>query len=282
MMGGHIEVESTVGKGSKFKVFLKKLEVSSLVESEHKSSEPDISGLIFEPARLLVVDDISHNRELIVNFLQKYDLEIYSAENGKEAVKIAMKHKPDLILMDLKMPVMDGFEATSIIKSNSDLASVPIIALTASALKEEQEKILNFGFDHFLSKPISQKELIHELSGYLRYKSPASENENTNKLNLGEQKIATETLERIPELIKILEGKSKEKWELIRSTFILTEIESFAVEIKKTAQSFNIQSLEEWADKLIEQSQNIDMENLPATISQYEEFISGFKTIIKP
>ena len=282
MMGGHIEVESTVGKGSKFKVFLKKLEVSSLVESEHKSSEPDISGLIFEPARLLVVDDISHNRELIVNFLQKYDLEIYSAENGKEAVKIAMKHKPDLILMDLKMPVMDGFEATSIIKSNSDLSSVPIIALTASALKEEQEKILNFGFDHFLSKPISQKELIHELSGYLRYKSPASENENTNKLNLGEQKITTETLERMPELIKILEGKSKEKWELIRSTFILTEIESFAVEIKKTAQSFNIQSLEEWADKLIEQSQNIDMENLPATISQYEEFISGFKTIIKP
>ncbi|MBN1985347.1 MAG: response regulator [Prolixibacteraceae bacterium] len=282
MMGGHIEVESTVGKGSKFKVFLKKLEVSSLVESEQKSTGPDISGLIFEPARLLVVDDISHNRELIVNFLQKYDLEIYSAENGKEAVKIAMKHKPDLILMDLKMPVMDGFEATSILKSNSNLASVPVIALTASALKEEREKILNFGFDHFLSKPISQKELILELTQYLPYKNPASENKNVAELDLSEQRMSAETLKKIPELIQILEGKPKEKWESVRSTFILTEIESFANEIKQTAQNFKIQSLEEWADKLIEQSQNIDMENLPATIGQYDEFISGFKTILKP
>jgi two-component system sensor histidine kinase EvgS len=280
MMGGYIKVESKVGRGSIFNVFIKNLEVSSMIEIEQKNIETDISNIIFEPAKLLVVDDIAHNRELIVSFLEKYQLEIYNAEDGQEAIEIAMKYKPDLILMDLKMPVMDGFEATSIIKSDNNLKSIPVIALTASAMKEDQNRILSSGFDHFLPKPISQKKLIQELSNYLNYKQPDPVGADVTEFDLSEQKLSTETIERLPELIEILEGKMKVKWESIRSTFILTEIESFAGEIKKVAENFKVARLSVWSDKLIEQTQNLDMENLPSSINHYENFIFSLKKLI--
>ncbi|QGY44327.1 response regulator [Maribellus comscasis] len=279
MMGGDIKVESQEEKGSKFKVYLYDLEVSSMVEPEQKNKETNISSLIFEPATILVVDDIAHNRELIVSFLEKYELEIYSAENGREAIDIATKYKPNLILMDLKMPIMDGFEATSVLKSDDNLKSVPIIALTASAMKEEQDRILKSGFDHFLPKPISQKELVRELSNYLKYNTSASNETANSFFGIQKQKLSEENIQQIPKLIPVLEGKLKNKWNSIRSTFILNEINSFAEEIKAVAETFKISQLVEWSDKIIEQIQNLDMENLPSTINQYENFISDLKKL---
>jgi len=175
---------------------------------------------------------------------------------------------------------MDGFEANSIIKSDNNMKSIPVIALTASAMKEDQNRILSSGFDHFLPKPISQKKLIQELSNYLNYKQPDPVGADVTEFDLSEQKLSTETIERLPELIEILEGKMKVKWESIRSTFILTEIESFAGEIKKVAENFKVARLSVWSDKLIEQTQNLDMENLPSSINHYENFIFSLKKLI--
>ncbi len=280
MMGGHIKVESNPGKGSMFNVYLNNLEVSSMVETNQKDIETHISDIIFEPASLLVVDDIAHNRELIVNFLEKHKLEIYSAENGKEAIDIVMKCKPDLILMDLKMPVMDGFEATSIIKSKDQFKSVPIIALTASAMQEEQDKILNFGFDHFIHKPVSQKELIKQLAKYLSHKTSDSDKTPDTDSVLYKQQLSTEILVKVPGLIQILEGNLKEQWQSMRSTFILKEINDFALEIKKLANEYEIRQLSRWSEKIVEQTQNFDMENLSSTLNQYENIISSIKKLM--
>ncbi len=176
------------------------------------------------------------------------------------------------------MPIMDGFEATSIIKNEDDLKSVPVIALTASAMKEERDKILYSGFDHFLPKPIFQKELVKKLSNYLNYKTSAPKHSSSATEEIS-YNLNNMSGEQIKELLGILEGNLKQKWELIRTTFILNEIESFAKEIIKTGVQFNANNLIDWGEKLIEQTQNSDMENLPSSINQYKKIIPKFKNL---
>ena len=101
-----------------------------------------LDEVIFDPAKILIVDDISFNRELIELFLNGYGFEIVHASSGQEAVDLAKKEVPDIILMDMKMPGMDGCEASSIIKKDSKTKNIPITAVTASAFKEDEARIL--------------------------------------------------------------------------------------------------------------------------------------------
>jgi CheY-like chemotaxis protein len=116
--------------------------------------------------KILVVEDVDVNRDLVVQLLED-EYEVIEAVNGEEAVALALKERPDLILMDLSLPVMDGWEATRQIKSNDDLKSVPIIALTAHAMKGDEEKAKAAGCNDYLPKPINDEELFAKLANYL-------------------------------------------------------------------------------------------------------------------
>ena len=116
--------------------------------------------------KILVVEDVEVNRDLVVQLLED-DYEVIEAVNGEEAVTLAEKERPDLILMDLSLPVMDGWEATRKIKSNDDLKSVPIIALTAHAMKGDEEKAKQAGCNDYLPKPIDENELFAKIAKYL-------------------------------------------------------------------------------------------------------------------
>jgi CheY-like chemotaxis protein len=116
--------------------------------------------------KILVVEDVDVNRDLVVQLLED-EYKVIEAVNGEEAVALALKERPDLILMDLSLPVMDGWEATRQIKSNDDLKSVPIIALTAHAMKGDEEKAKAAGCNDYLPKPINDDELFAKLAKYL-------------------------------------------------------------------------------------------------------------------
>jgi two-component system cell cycle response regulator DivK len=116
--------------------------------------------------KILVVEDVDFNRDLVVQLLEdKY--QVSEAVNGKEGVSIAEKEKPDLILMDLSLPVMDGWEATRIMKANTELRSIPVIALTAHAMKGDEEKALEAGCDDYLVKPLDEDELMLIIEKYI-------------------------------------------------------------------------------------------------------------------
>lgn len=104
--------------------------------------------------KILVVDDNSLNLKLVCDTLAWAGHEVLSAKDGLEAVAIATQKQPDLILMDLRMPVMDGQEAMDKIKTHTNTARIPVIALTASAMLGEREALLSKGFDGYISKPI--------------------------------------------------------------------------------------------------------------------------------
>ena len=116
--------------------------------------------------KILVVEDVDFNRDLLVQLLED-DYEVIEAVNGQEGVELAERERPDLILMDLSLPVMDGWEATRQLKANDKLRSIPVIALTAHAMKGDEEKALAAGCDDYLVKPLDEDELIAKIQKYL-------------------------------------------------------------------------------------------------------------------
>ena len=116
--------------------------------------------------KVLVVEDVDFNRDLVVQLLEdKYH--VIEAVNGQEGVELAERERPELILMDLSLPVMDGWEATRRLKANDDLRSIPIIALTAHAMAGDKEKALAAGCDDYLVKPLDEDELMAKIAKYL-------------------------------------------------------------------------------------------------------------------
>ena len=117
--------------------------------------------------RILVVEDNVQNRMLVKDVLEFYGYEIIEAENGQEGIDMAKKYKPDLILMDIQMPVMDGFTAVKIIRSDPDTKNIKMIAVTSFAMSGDKERIKEAGFDHYISKPIDTRELPDLVKSFL-------------------------------------------------------------------------------------------------------------------
>jgi len=117
--------------------------------------------------RILIVEDVELNRELLVQLLED-DYDIVTAADGAAGIELAMQEPhPDLILMDLSLPVIDGWEATRQIKANTALRHIPIIALTAHAMTGDDEKARESGCDDYLSKPLDENLLFEKLSHFL-------------------------------------------------------------------------------------------------------------------
>ena len=171
MMHGDIFLESEQGEGATFGIRLYDVEIHADI-----SCQPDISEtseLSFTPAKILIVDDIEFNREILVAFLEDYPFETCEASNGQEALELARTFQPDLILMDMKMPVMNGYEASKQLNADDKLKSIPVIAVTASALKEDEEAITKL-CRGYLRKPVNHSELIAEMSRFLEFEMAGS------------------------------------------------------------------------------------------------------------
>ena len=117
--------------------------------------------------RILVVEDQPDSRQIIRDMLAGTDYEIAEAENGKEALTAIAKQRPDLILMDIQLPIMDGYTATNQIKADPTLRSIPIIAVTSYALAGEEKKARAAGCDDYVTKPFSPRELLAKIRQYL-------------------------------------------------------------------------------------------------------------------
>ena len=117
--------------------------------------------------KVLIVEDVDFNRDLVVQLLED-DYQMIEAVNGQEGLEIAEQERPDLILMDLSLPVMDGWEATRRLKANDDLRSIPVIARTAHAMKGDEEKALEAGCQDYVVKPLDEEELMEKIAKYLQ------------------------------------------------------------------------------------------------------------------
>jgi two-component system cell cycle response regulator DivK len=118
--------------------------------------------------RILVVEDQEDNRQILRDLLASTDYEIMEAENGLEALAAVAKHRPDLILMDIQLPILDGYEATRRIKADPELRSIPIIAVTSYALSGDEAKAREAGCDAYVPKPYSPRQLLAKINEFLK------------------------------------------------------------------------------------------------------------------
>lgn len=120
--------------------------------------------------KILVVEDNFMNKVLVREILAMHGYDIIEAKSGTEAIKSLNMHRPDIILMDIHLPEMDGITATRIIKSDERNRCIPVLALTASAMKGEEENLMTNGFDGYVAKPIDKKKLLETISASLEAK----------------------------------------------------------------------------------------------------------------
>lgn len=116
--------------------------------------------------KILLIEDNAKNRVLIKDILVYHGYEVIEAENGEKGVALAQERVPDLILMDIQMPVMDGFSAVAILKSGPATRSIKVLALTSFAMKGDRERIMQAGFDDYIAKPINTRMLPEIVKKY--------------------------------------------------------------------------------------------------------------------
>ena len=122
--------------------------------------------------RILIVEDQEDNRTILRDVLSTVGYELIEALNGEDGVKLAQNERPDLILMDIQLPKMDGYEATQQIKSIAELKTIPIIAVTSYALSGDEAKARAAGCDGYIAKPYSPRELLAMVRKYLSDEAP--------------------------------------------------------------------------------------------------------------
>jgi two-component system sensor histidine kinase/response regulator len=159
IMGGEITIKSAEGKGSCFTLTFEIENSEILIKEENHKKR--VTGLKPDQKqyRILIADDHADNRDLLKTMLTSVGFEVEEAQNGNETIAKFKVWSPDLILMDMQMPVMDGYEATRTIKA-MEKGNIPIIAVTASAFQEDTEKALKAGADAYLRKPFKEYEIF--------------------------------------------------------------------------------------------------------------------------
>ncbi|MFK5971258.1 MAG: PAS domain S-box protein [Candidatus Marithrix sp.] len=260
MMNGRISIESQVNKGSTFKITLRDVEVS-LPKPLPENISKNWQNITFIKGTVLIVDDIEYNRNIIKELL--HDLTIFEAENGQQAIIFAKEYNPDVILMDIRMPIMDGYETTKNLKTNPSTANIPIIALTASAIEKDDSQ-----FDGYLCKPLNINQLFNELARYLNYVEnikPSNEPENYDKNIINILLLITE-LEDMKLILQDIIGVIE-----------MDAVEKFADQIMTLGHTHNSKCLTNYADKLFEFSQSFDIVNTEKTLAEFSNILENIK-----
>ena len=277
-MEGEISVSSVVNQGSVFTIRF------SHVGVRRKSAENDVSDhiadVVFADSTILVVDDFSSNIETIESLLSSSRINVLAAENGEMALDILKYTSPDLILLDMRMPGMDGDEVAQRIKADPDRKHIPVIAYTASVIGLENE-LKSANFDGFLYKPVNRNTLFNLL---LRFLKPVAETAGKEKQQhretLSPESVSFALRSKIPEILGILNEKFEPRWKAIKGSLVLFKIEAFADELKTLADDYELAYLSWYAGQIKDDIEMLDFESLGKTLNEFPVIINEMKQLI--
>ncbi|GEM_PF-3934800 len=271
MMGGSINLTSKLNQGSIFQLVFPNIIIDSSNQNIDKITE-DHNFQQFNPLTILVVDDGASNRELLAGYFGNSDHSLLMAEDGLEAVNIAKNHHLDLILMDLRMPNLDGYEASLLLKNNPQTQNIPIIIITAfSYTKEiEKEKKLRSICQGFLRKPVSRSELVSQMKLIFALKETDKNTLDQDQSLLNKSPI---NWQKLTELLNILEQKQETEWTLIRQSMIMQNIRKFAQELEELSLNYQCLILQNYAQSLIKDAETFDLDHLVENLDNFPALI---------
>lgn len=277
LMNGTISLLSELGKGSTFTVRIP--EISFLRDFSKTSIDIQIdpTEIIFEPAVILIADDVEHNRSYIRDALKNTNLKIIEAEDGSAAYKLAKEIAPDLIIADIRMPIMDGFQLLKKIKTNKRLKHIPVIAYSASVLRDQKERIHNSEFLGLLIKPVKVTELYLELMNILKYKSTRElDSENL----LPEVDLIGE-ITNLPGLINSLETDFNATWQRFAVRQPIGEIREFGKNLSQLGLDHNSSIITSYGSDLINATDSFNIEAILKLLRNFTGIIENLKDSLK-
>jgi PAS domain S-box-containing protein len=270
-MNGEILLESNPGKGSRFSIILNDVTFTEKPMPSREIVLPDFK-IKFKKASILVVDDVITNIKAIESLLDNPNFTILGAENGEIALEILNHHTPDIILMDIRMAGMDGYEVTGIIRNNPKFKNLPIIALTASVFdsKKIDESHL---FTSGLFKPVKKQILINELKKFLLYEEELDDANSINKPILHELSDSEKII--LPELLELLQNIHLKEWETIIDKLLLFKIEEFIENLSMTSLKYENTLLNNYIVETRALSDALEVEILNSKIKDFPKLVDA-------
>lgn len=264
MMNGSITISSELEKGSEFKVFIPSVKYSETLTNSFADSDSINSIIIFKNQTVLLFEDIQSNVDLIKAFFADAELNLITANNGVEGIGKLKSNKVDLVLMDIQMPLMDGYEAFKEIRNIPEYLELPVIALTASAMKEEAEKIKSI-FSGYLRKPMKQNILFEELKKFLDHTEIF--------INSEDETVFSNEIVFTDKELQIFKDTFRNKFVEISDTMLIDEIKIFAEEVKLFAIENSNSMLEQIAIEFSKAAANFDPVKIKQYISIFEKYL---------
>jgi signal transduction histidine kinase/CheY-like chemotaxis protein len=273
LMKGTIDLDSELNKGSTFTIKIP--EVSYLRDFDKRADEIQIdpADIVFENAVIIIADDVEHNRSYLRDALKGTNLKVVEAENGQVALSMAKKIVPDLIITDIRMPVLDGFELLNKLKSDKTLKHIPVVAYSASVMKEQKDRIIKSEFAGLLIKPVLVSELFFELIRHLPYKSS----------KVTEQELPVQGIDQSDE-ISDLQGliysldnqfiKVRETFEIIQP---IDEVREFGNQLVSLGKNHNSVIISGYGEELIHAADSFNIEGILKLIQKYNGVVNSIK-----
>jgi len=264
MMRGRISVRSQVGQGTTFRFTFPDVQLTAPLATESGGSAEQAFDLAdLEPCRVLVADDIAMNRDLIRAFFFGTDHQLIEATNGREAIELARAERPDVILMDVRMPIMDGMQATQALKSDEALKHIPIIIVTASAMQSE-ETALKPICDGYLRKPISRADLAGQMRNFCRTR-PGLRREPMPSPAIAELALPPP---RLVELQPQLES-CRETWAALVQAPLVSEVEAFGRRLEALGDEYFHVALRDYGHRLAATAERFDLAGMETTLQEF-------------
>ena len=278
MMDGKITVISQAGKGSIFRIHINNIDIPA-IHDEVNGESPDLipSNLMFVDSKIMLVEDVESNRKIVKGFLENFNLQIIETFDGQHALDTLDKIKPNLILMDIQMPVMDGYEATKLIRANKETKAIPIIALTASSSKTD-ERVVGAMFDFYLQKPVSRTRLILTLMKFLKYK--------TGKIVSGDASDITDTKDFLvsaksikPEIIKEIETILLPQAIELKKRKVINHIIDFGKELNDFGEKNKMDNIIRYSKVLTNAANSFDLKKIDKALDNFTILVNALKRL---
>ncbi len=280
MMNGIVTLESKPGKGSTFKVLFNELRsFSSSKKAKVETTENEPGEYFFKRSVILIADDVISNRQLLKGIINDDNIQIFEAENGVEAFEAAKNYKPDLILMDILMPIMDGEAAFDKIKSMDETKDIPIIAITAAAFEEEEEMRLREKFDGFVHKPVTKQLVLDEISKFIQKEEKI---EKTVAKTDSSKEITKEQLTLLPQIIDELRTLKEQEWSKLLKRQPIKQVSTFAEKIAEIGKKYGFYEIENYGDNLLQSIEAFNIEKMRETLEEFPGLIDSLEKIPNP
>ena len=272
LMKGTISVRSEYGKGSTFSVRIPDVSFLRSYENSKRNVEINVSNIIFGKAIVLIVDDVADNRNYLRDSLRDTDIEVLDAINGIAALEVLEEKNPDVIITDIRMPGMDGFELLSRIKTDDRLKKIPVIAYSASVMKEEKERIHSSEFADLLIKPVSVSELFSSLMNILKWQPSNSATSGLMDLSDSPEKITGYV-----EMMASLHGTFYKTWESFNTRQPIGEVKAFGKGLAELGNKHTCTTIKHYGEELVTAANSFNIEGILRLIRQFSNMVERLK-----